>query len=75
MARSIAQLRCIFTNAEGGGSTCAAGKYDIVAIKETWWEDLHKWKAVMDGYKLFRWDRQGKIGCGVALCIRDVLVV
>lgn len=45
--------------------------YDRVAIKETWWEDPQNWKDVMDGYKLFRWDRQGKIGHGVALCVRD----
>lgn len=22
--------------------------YDIIAIKETWWEDSHNWKSVMD---------------------------
>ncbi|KAK4814759.1 hypothetical protein QYF61_026736 [Mycteria americana] len=41
--------------------------YDMVAIMETWWDDSHNWSAVMDGYKLFRRDRQGRRGGGVAL--------
>ncbi|GAB0203473.1 hypothetical protein GRJ2_002812900 [Grus japonensis] len=43
--------------------------YDIVAIMETRWDDLHNWSAAMDGYKLFRRDRQGRRGGGVALCV------
>ncbi|PKU47234.1 rna-directed dna polymerase from mobile element jockey-like [Limosa lapponica baueri] len=34
--------------------------YDIVAIMETWWDDLHNCNAAMDGYKLFRRQRRGK---------------
>ncbi|KAJ7420326.1 hypothetical protein BTVI_21858 [Pitangus sulphuratus] len=34
--------------------------YDVVAITETWWDDSHDWGAAMDGYKLFRRDRQGQ---------------
>ncbi|GAB0209132.1 hypothetical protein GRJ2_003378900 [Grus japonensis] len=45
--------------------------YDIVAIMETWWDDSHKWSAAMDGYKLFRRDRQGRRGSGVALYVRE----
>ena len=45
--------------------------YDIVAITETWWDDSHNWSAAMDGYKLFRRDRQGRSGSGVALYIRE----
>ncbi|GAB0208489.1 hypothetical protein GRJ2_003314600 [Grus japonensis] len=45
--------------------------YDIVAIREIWWDDLHNWAAVMDGYKLFRRDRQGRRGGGVALYVRE----
>ncbi|KAK4822208.1 hypothetical protein QYF61_011849 [Mycteria americana] len=72
--KSIAQLKCIYTNA------CSMGKkqeeleaivqqenYDFVAITETWWDDSHDWSAAMDGYKLFRRDRQGRRGRGVAL--------
>jgi len=31
----------------------------------------HDWSAAMDDYKLFRRDRQGKRGGGVALYVRD----
>ncbi|KAJ7414527.1 hypothetical protein BTVI_40948 [Pitangus sulphuratus] len=46
---------------------------DVVAITETWWDDSHDWSAAMDGYKLFRKDRQGRRGGGVALYVRDSL--
>ena len=45
--------------------------YDIVAIVETWWDDSHNWIVAMDGYKLFRRDRQGRRGGGVALYVRE----
>ncbi|KAK4811169.1 hypothetical protein QYF61_019800 [Mycteria americana] len=47
--------------------------YDMVAIMETWWDDSHNWSAVMDGYKHFRRDRQGRKGGGVALYVRECL--
>ncbi|XP_051640625.1 uncharacterized protein LOC127469851 [Manacus candei] len=47
--------------------------YDVVAITETWWDDSHDWSAAMDGYKLFRRDRQGRRGGGVALYVRESL--
>ncbi|KAK4830250.1 hypothetical protein QYF61_009317 [Mycteria americana] len=43
---------------------------DIVAITETWWDDSHNWSAATDGSKLFRRDRQGRRGSGVALYVR-----
>jgi len=43
--------------------------YDLGAITETWWDDFHDWSAAMDGYKLFRRDRQGKRGSEVALYV------
>jgi len=45
--------------------------YDLVPITEKWWDDCHDWSAVMDVYKLFRRDRRGKRGHGVALYVRD----
>ena len=45
--------------------------YDLVAIMETWWDHSHDWSAAMDGYKLFRKDRQGRRGGGVALYVRE----
>ena len=51
--------------------TVQQANYDLVAITETWWDNSHDWSAVMDGYKLFRRDRQGRKGGGVALYIKD----
>ena len=71
-------LKCIYTNARSTGNKqeeleaiVSQGNYDLVAITETWWDHSHDWSAVMDGYKLFRRDRQGRKGGGVALYIKD----
>ena len=45
--------------------------YDLVAIMETWWDCSHDWSAAMDGYKLFRKDRQGRRGGGMALYVKE----
>ena len=34
--------------------------YDLIAVAETWWEDSHNWNTTIEGYKLFRRDRQGR---------------
>ena len=44
---------------------------DTVPITKTWWDNLHNWSAATDGYKLFRRDRQGRRGGGVALYLRE----
>ncbi|TRZ13846.1 hypothetical protein HGM15179_013263 [Zosterops borbonicus] len=44
----------------------------VVAITETWWDDSHSWSTALDGYKLFRRDRKGRRGGGVALYIKKV---
>ncbi|GAB0206965.1 hypothetical protein GRJ2_003162100 [Grus japonensis] len=72
-----AQLKCIYTNARSMGNkqeleaSVQQDSYDLVAITETWWDDSHDWSAAMDGYKLFRRDRQGRRGGGVALYVRE----
>ncbi|PKU43819.1 nipped-b-like protein [Limosa lapponica baueri] len=78
VAGSIAQLKCIYTNVhsmrnkqEELEATVQLENYDVIIIIETWWDDSHNWNAVMDGYKLFRRDRQGRRGGGVALYIRE----
>ena len=53
------------------GAIVQQESYDIVATMETQWDDSHNWSAAMDGYKLFRRDRQGRRGGGVALCVRE----
>ena len=72
-----AQLRYFYTNAHSMGNkqeepeaTVWSESYDIVAVTETWWNDLHSWSAVMDGYRLFKRDRKGRKGGGVALYVK-----
>ena len=79
--KSIAQLKCIYTNARSMGNKqeeleafVQQDSYDLVTITETWWDDSHDWSAAMDGYKLFRRDRQGRRGGGVALYVRECFV-
>ncbi|KAK4826282.1 hypothetical protein QYF61_007129 [Mycteria americana] len=79
-ARTTAQLKCLYTNARSMGNKqeeleaiVHQENYDMVAITETWWGDSHNWSAVMDGYKLFRRDRRGRRGGGVALYVRESL--
>ncbi|PKU42055.1 hypothetical protein llap_7636 [Limosa lapponica baueri] len=45
--------------------------YDIVTITETWWDESYHWSVAIDGYKLFRRDRQGRRGRGVALYVKE----
>ena len=52
-----AQLRCFYTNEHSMSNKQEEleaivwlESYDIVAITETWWNDSHSWRAVMDGY-------------------------
>ncbi|GAB0202630.1 hypothetical protein GRJ2_002728600 [Grus japonensis] len=76
--KSKAQLKCIYTNARSLGNKqeeleaiVQQDSYDLVAITEKWWDNSHDWSAAMDGYKLFRRDRQGRRGSGVALYVRE----
>ena len=75
--QKVAQLRCFYTNICSMGNKqeeleaiVQSESYDIVAITETWWNDSHSWSAVMDGYRLFKRDRQGRKGSGVALYVK-----
>ncbi|PKU48359.1 rna-directed dna polymerase from mobile element jockey-like [Limosa lapponica baueri] len=69
-----AQLKCIYTRACSMGNKqdeleamVQQDSYGIVAFTETWWDYGHSWNAVMNGYKLFRRNRQGRRGGVVAL--------
>ena len=76
---SIACLKCTYTTSahsmgnkqEELEAIVQWENYDIVAILETWWDDSHNWSAAMDGYKLFRRDKQGRRCCGLAPCVRE----
>jgi len=71
-------MKCIYTDALNMGNkqeeleaVAQQENYDIVAIMETWWDDLHNWIAAIDGYKLFRRNKQGGRGGGEALYVRE----
>ncbi|OWK54263.1 hypothetical protein RLOC_00003146 [Lonchura striata] len=76
--KSVAQLRCTYTNARTMGNKqeeleamVQQQNHDVVAITETWWDDSHSWRTALDGYKLFRRDRKGRRVGGVALYIKE----
>ncbi|CAM5114317.1 unnamed protein product [Natator depressus] len=76
--RSTGYLKCLYTNAQSLGNKqgelevlVMSRNYDVIGITETWWDSSHDWSTVMDGYKLFRKDRQGRKGGGVALYVRE----
>ncbi|GAB0203202.1 hypothetical protein GRJ2_002785800 [Grus japonensis] len=75
-----AHLKCFYTNAcsmrnkqEELEALAQSQRYDVIGISETWWEESCDWCAVMDGYRLFRRDRQGRRGGGVALYVTEGL--
>jgi len=72
-----AQMKCLCMNTRSMGNkqeeleaTMLLESYDLIAITETWWDKSHDWIVAIDGYRLFRRDRQGKRGGGVALYIK-----
>ena len=56
-------------------ATVWQASYDLVAITEMWRDHSHDWSAAMDGYKLFRKDRQGRRGGGMALYVKECFEV
>lgn len=73
----IAQLKCFYINAHSVGNKkeletmVQLEKYDLIAIVESWWDKSHNWNAGIEGYELFRRDRQGRKGRCVALYVRE----
>ncbi|GAB0208559.1 hypothetical protein GRJ2_003321600 [Grus japonensis] len=51
---------------------CLQG-YDLIGITETWWDSSYDWSVGMEGYRLFRKDRQGRRGGDVTLYVDDQL--
>ncbi|GAB0178102.1 hypothetical protein GRJ2_000275500 [Grus japonensis] len=47
--------------------------YDLTGITETWWDSSCDWSVGMEGYRLFRKDRQGRRGGGIALYVNNQL--
>ena len=76
-----AQLKCLYTNACSLGNqqeqleaTMPLESYDLVAITDTWCNESQDWSVAVDGCRMFRRDRQGRRGGGVALCIKKWIV-
>ena len=47
------------------------GRYDTVAIAETWWDETHDWNMLLKGNNLFKSTRPNKRGGGVALYVKN----
>lgn len=45
--------------------------YGITGICMTWQNESHNWSVEMEGYRLFRSDRQGRQVGGVMLYVRE----
>ncbi|KAK4805875.1 hypothetical protein QYF61_025742 [Mycteria americana] len=77
---TTAQLKCLYAIARSMGNKqeeleaiVHQENDDMFATTETWWADSHNWSVATDGYKLFRRDKQGRRGGGVALYVRECL--
>ncbi|RMC01239.1 hypothetical protein DUI87_22188 [Hirundo rustica rustica] len=73
-------MKCPYTNARSVGNKqedleamVQQQSCDVVAIRGTWWDESRGWSTARDGYKLFRRDRKGRRGGGVALYIKKAL--
>jgi len=54
-------------------ATVLLESYDLAGITETWWDKSHDCSVAIDGYRLFRRDRQGRGGGGVALYVKKLI--
>ncbi|GAB0188726.1 hypothetical protein GRJ2_001337900 [Grus japonensis] len=80
LSRLGAQPKCLYANARSMGNKqeeletyeCLQG-YDLIGIMETWWDGSYDWSVGMEGHRLFRKDKQGRRGGGVALYVNDQL--
>jgi len=71
VTQPTAWMKCLYTNTlqmgnkqEGLEGTMMLESYDLVAITKTCWVESHDWNLAINGYRLFRMDRQGKRGGG-----------
>ena len=74
--RPMAKLKGLYTKVCSMGNKqeeletmVQLGKYYLIAITETWWDESHDWNTLIEDYRLFRRDRQGRKGGGVALYV------
>ena len=67
--RPVAKLKSLYINACSMGNkqeeletVVQLGKYDLIAIMETGWDESHDWNTLIEDYRLFRRDRQVRRG-------------
>ena len=72
-----AQLKCLYTNARSMGNkqeeleaAVLLESYNLVTLTEMWWDESHDWTVPINGYRLFRRDRRGSRGGGLARYIK-----
>jgi len=46
---------------------------DLIGITEMWWDGFYDWSVGMEGYRVFRKDRQGQRGGSVTFYVSDQL--
>lgn len=70
----IGQQKCLYTKASSIRNKkekleiiMYLENYDLVAIMETWWNYSQNQNTTVEGYQLFRRERLGRKGGGVAL--------
>jgi len=64
----IAELKCLYASAHSMGNkqeeletVVQLGKYDLIDITGTWWDESHDWNTLIKDYRLFRRDRGGGV--------------
>jgi len=75
-----AQLKCLYANIHSMGNKQEESEmrtrlqsYDLIGIMKMWWVGSYDWSVGMEGYRLFRKDRQGRQRRGAALYASDQL--
>ncbi|KAJ7422023.1 hypothetical protein BTVI_15667 [Pitangus sulphuratus] len=69
----INHLKCMYTNAHILGNKhnklelCAQSESYDIGITETWWNNSHHRRTMMDGYRLLHKGRQERKGGGIVL--------
>jgi len=72
-----AHMKCLYMKVCSTGNkqeeleaTVLLESYNLFALTETWWDESYDWSMAINSYRLFRRDRLGKRGGGVALYIK-----
>ena len=58
------------TNRKSWKMSVLLESYNPFALTETWWDESHDWSVAVDSYRLFRSNRRGQRGGGIALYIK-----